>query len=167
MFRAFNDDAPAEWVMGQARVRDDRAFGHASEQQALAYFGFANGCKAMLDGGGDLVRPYTMILTGEDGELRLFGDYTLRLVNANGVREESFPGDGAAWNEMWRAAFDDLLAWLGGGGEPPIGVTNALLTSELNLAAYLSAVDRDRIDLPLADRSLSEWPLEQLARAPE
>jgi predicted dehydrogenase len=166
VFRFFNDDDAVEWVLGQVRVRDSRAFGHATEEHASAYLSFANGCKALLDGGGDLVQPYTMILTGEDGELRLFGDYTLRIVDAEGMHEETYPGDGAAWNDMWRATLDGLLAWIGGGEEPTVGVTNALQTSELNLAAYLSAVERDRIDLPLADRSLTEWPLELLARTP-
>jgi hypothetical protein len=37
---------------------------------------------------------------------------------------------------------------------------------ELNLAAYLSALRGDRIDLPLADADLqvNEWPVELLAR---
>ena len=164
MFRFFNDDVAVEWVLGQARVRDRRAFGHATEEHASAYFSFANGCKALLDGGGDLVRPYTMILTGEDGELRVFGDYALRIIDADGTREETYPGDGEAWNDMWRATLNGLIGWMGGGAEPTVGVTNALQTSELNLAAYLSAVERDRIDLPLADASLTEWPLELLAR---
>jgi hypothetical protein len=34
----------------------------------------------------------------------------------------------------------------------------------LNLAAYLSAVAGDRIDLPLDEFGLDEWPLEVLAR---
>jgi hypothetical protein len=44
-----------------------------------------------------------------------------------------------------------------------LGLQNMLLTSELNLAAYLSAVQGDRIDLPL-DYTLTEWPVEVLAR---
>lgn len=166
MFRYFNGDTAVEWVLGQARVRDGRAFGHATEEHASAYFGFANGCKGLVDGGGDLVRPYTMILTGEDGELRLFDDYTLRIVDASGAREETYPADGAAWDDMWRATLDGLLGWVDGGEEPIVGLTNALQTSELNLGAYLSAVERDRVDLPLTDLSLAEWPLEALARTP-
>jgi predicted dehydrogenase len=165
MFRFFNGDAPVEWVMGQARVRGDRAYGHATEEHASAYFSFANGCKALIDGGGDLVRPFTMILTGEDGELRLLGNYTLRIVDADGAREESYPGEGETWDDMWRATLDGLLDWIRGGAEPAVGVTNALQTCELNLAAYLSAVVRDRVDLPLTDFSLAEWPLELLVEA--
>jgi UDP-N-acetylglucosamine 3-dehydrogenase len=164
MFRFFNDDAPVEWVMGQARVRDARAYGHATEEHASAYMSFAGGCKALLDGGGDLVQPYTMILTGEDGEVRLLGNGTLRVVDADGVREESFPVDGV-WDDIWRATVHSLVEWLGGGAEPTIGATSALQTSELHLAAYLSALARDRIDLPLTDLTLTEWPLESLARA--
>ena len=162
MFRFFNDDAPVEWVMGQARVRDARAYGHATEEHAIAYFSFANGCKALIDGGSELAQPFTMILTGESGEIRLLGN-TLRILDADGMREEAFAGGGDVWTDMWRATVDDLVAWIGGAGEPTVGATNALQTSELNLAAYLSALERDRIDLPLEDLSLAEWPLEQLA----
>ena len=165
MFRFFNDDAPVEWVLGQARVRDARAYGHTTEEHAIAYLSFAGGCKALLDGGADLVQPSTMILTGEDGEIRLVGNETLRILDAEGRREETFPS-GGSWDEAWRASFQGLLDWVAGGEEPTIGVTNALLTTELYLAAYLSALERDRIDLPLADLSLTEWPLEQLAKAP-
>ncbi|HET7571435.1 MAG TPA: Gfo/Idh/MocA family oxidoreductase [Gaiellaceae bacterium] len=164
IFRFFNDDAPVEWVMGQARVREERAYGHATEQHAVAYFSFAGGCKGLIDGGGDLAQPFPMILTGEDGELRLVDNETLRIVDATGAREERFPIAGA-WDAMWGEAVDEVVAWARGGDEPTIGATNALQTAELNLAAYLSAVERDRVDLPLADLSLAEWPLEQLARA--
>ncbi|HET7568754.1 MAG TPA: Gfo/Idh/MocA family oxidoreductase [Gaiellaceae bacterium] len=164
MFRFFNDDAPVEWVMGQARVRDARAYGHATEEHAIAYFSFAGGCKGLIDGGGDLVQPYVMVLTGEDGEIRLVGNETLRIAGPDGVREETFPGEGA-WDAMWRDAVGAVVDWAAGGPEPTIGATNALQTAEVNLAAYLSAVRRDRVDLPLADRSLAEWPLEELARS--
>lgn len=162
MFRFFNEDGPVEWVMGQARVRGARAYGHATEEHASAYFSFAGGCKALIDGGGDLARPYTMILTGEDGELRLL-DNTLRILDRDGTRDEEFAGGGEVWTEMWRATVDGLVTWVEGGDEPTVGATNALQTSEVNLAAYLSAIERDRIDLPLVDLSLSEWPLERLA----
>lgn len=165
MFRFFNDDAPVEWVLGQARVRDARAYGHAVEEHAIAYLSFASGCKAILDGGSDLVQPSAMILTGEDGELRLIGNETIRIFDADGIREERFSIDGV-WDEAWRASLQGLLDWIGGGEEPTIGVTNALQTTELYLAAYLSALERDRIDLPLADLSRTEWPLERLATAP-
>jgi hypothetical protein len=39
-----------------------------------------------------------------------------------------------------------------------------LKTAELNLAAYVSCLRRDRVDLPLADPLLDEWPVEKLAR---
>jgi hypothetical protein len=47
-----------------------------------------------------------------------------------------------------------------------LGLSNMLKTSELNLAAYLSALRGDRIDLPLAGdlAALDEWPIEVMAR---
>jgi predicted dehydrogenase len=162
IFRFFNSDDDAVWVMGQARVRDRRGWGHAMEEHAVAYFGFANGCRAVLDAGGDLVQPYLMILTGSDGELRLQGS-TVRIADADGVREETLPSEGDAWDDMWGSTVSGLVDWVGGGDEPTNGLTNALAANELYLGAYLSVLKRDRVDLPLDDLSLAEWPLEQLA----
>jgi hypothetical protein len=55
------------------------------------------------------------------------------------------------------------VAWLDGGPEPMLGLSNMLKTSELNLAAYLSALRGDRIDLPLVD-GLAEWPVDAMAK---
>jgi len=162
IFRFFNGDDDAIWVMGQARVRDRRGWGHAMEEHAVAYFGFANGCRAILDGGGDLVQPYLMILTGSEGELRLQGN-TIWITDAQGRREETLPSEGDVWDKMWGTTVGELVAWVGGADEPTNGFTNALAGSELNLGAYLSVLKRDRVDLPLEDLSLDEWPLEQLA----
>ncbi len=59
-----------------------------------------------------------------------------------------------------------VVEWIEGGPEPLLGWSNMRRSAELNLAAYLSAVKGDRIDLPLAkdDLTLAEWPVELLAR---
>jgi hypothetical protein len=50
-----------------------------------------------------------------------------------------------------------------GGPEPDLGASNQLLTSELNLALYVSALTGDRVDFPLAS-DLDVWPVDAIAR---
>jgi predicted dehydrogenase len=164
MFRFLNDDARAEWVFGQARVRDARGYGHAMEEQAIAYFGLSNGCKGMLDGGGDLAQPFRMVVSGSDGELRLSGEYLLEIIDSEGSREERYPDDASELLPTWQLMLDDLLDWMNGGSEPHVGFANAVAATELSLGAYVSALSRDRADLPLGDVPVDEWPLEILAR---
>jgi predicted dehydrogenase len=161
MFRFFNNDRPVRWVMGQARVRGSRGYGHALEEHAVAYWEFANGCKGLLDGGHAVTQPFTMILTGTEGEIRIVKEEALILTNAAGRREETHPQPATG---VWAPSLDSLLAWMEGSPEPTLGAQNVLATCELNLAAYMSAVQGDRIDLPLTDHSLAEWPLEISAR---
>ncbi len=165
MFRFFNNDAPICWVMGQARVRGSRGYGHALEEHAIAYWEFENGCKGFIDGGEKLTQPFKMILTGVEGDIRLAGDEaSISLLNAGGKIEETPSIETDGWGYLWRCSIGSLIDWLDGGGEPQLGFHNAVKTCELNLAAYLSAAQGDRVDLPLTDFSLAEWPLESIAR---
>jgi len=59
-----------------------------------------------------------------------------------------------------------LLDWIEGADEPDLGATNQLLTSELNHAAYVSALRGDRVDLPLVC-NLDRWPVDLLAETPK
>ncbi|MCL4826218.1 MAG: Gfo/Idh/MocA family oxidoreductase [Caldilinea sp.] len=164
MFRFFHDDQPVEWVFGQARVRDQRGYGHAMEDHAVAYFGFVNGGKAILDGGMKMAGEWTMTLVGTSGTIRIRGEDELVIQRADGQRTESYTDHPrSSYPAIWDCLLVDLIAWLDGGAEPMLGLTNMLKTSELNLAAYMSALRGDRIDLPLVS-DVSEWPVEVLAR---
>jgi predicted dehydrogenase len=167
MFRYFHDDRPVEWVFGQARVRDQRGYGHAMEDHAVAYFQFAGGGKGLLDGGVAMNGEWTMTLVGTAGTIRVRREDELLIEDAAGPRVESFAGHpGSSYTAIWDCLLADLVAWLDGGPEPMLGLTNMLKTSELNLAAYLSALRGDRIDLPLVD-ALAEWPVDVMARRDE
>jgi predicted dehydrogenase len=164
MFRFFHDDQPVLWVMGQARVRDQRGYGHAMEDHAVAYFAFANGGKAILDGGTAMNGEWTMTLVGTEGTIRVRREDELVIEDGRGHRTESFAGHpGSSWAAIWDCLLADLVTWLDGGPEPMLGLSNMLKTSELNLAAYISALRGDRIDLPLAD-DLAEWPIDAIVK---
>jgi predicted dehydrogenase len=167
MFRFFHDDRPVQWVMGQARVRGQRGYGHAMEDHAIAYFAFEGGGKGLLDGGMALNGEWTMTLLGTEGTIRVRREDEIVVENRTGQRVESFVGHpGSSWAAIWDCLLADLLAWLDGGPEPMLGLGNTLKTSELNLAAYLSALHGDRIDLPLAEeyQGLTEWPVDVMAQ---
>jgi predicted dehydrogenase len=167
MFRFFHDDQEVEWVFGQARVRDGRGYGHAMEEHGIAYFQFAGGGKALLDGGSGMAGPDTMVLLGTKGTIRIRDEAVVLIEGAEKNRRRNFANDPESqWMRCWHQLLTELVEWLDGGPEPELGHTNMLKTSELTLAAYMSAVRGDRIDLPL-DTSLDEWPVELLARRTE
>jgi predicted dehydrogenase len=170
MFRFFNDDLPARHVFGQARVRAFRGYGHAMEDHALAAFEMVNGVRGILDGGRGICRREadadkpapgapTMSLLGSEGAIYLHGEQTLEWFNRHGAHTFDAPSENH-WLDWLNAHID----WLDGGSEPHTGHTSARQTMEVILAAYLSSLHGDRIDLPLTDFSMDEWPVEALAR---
>jgi predicted dehydrogenase len=164
IFRYFHQDQPVKWVLGQARVRDQRGYNHAMEEHAVAYFGFEDGGRGLLDGGCALNGEATMTLLGTEGTIRVLGENKLVIDTASGRKVEEFTDPSSVdWFPIWPLCLQDLVAWLDGKEEPRIGFTYTGPTAELNLAAYISAVRGDRIDLPLTD-DLNEWPVEVLAR---
>lgn len=164
MFRFFHDDQPVKWVFGQLRVRDGRGFGHAMEDHGVAYFEFENGGKGLVDGGRGLNSGLAMALLGAEGSIRVLREDTLIVQNAAGQREERFPADQfGGWTDAWDCLLNDLIRWVDGGAAPMTGLPNVSKSAELNLAAYISAVRGDRVDLPLEDDT-DEWPVEIVAR---
>ena len=165
MFRFLNKDRAINWVMGQARVRGFRGYGHAMEEHAVAYFEFDNGVRGLLDGGHGIPHSGAMTLVGSEGTIRIEDETTLVIHNRSGARTEGYPHarKGSTWLGLWSDMLSDLIKWMRSGREPSLGLTNMLKTSELNLAAYISACRGDRVDLPLIDKT-NEWPLEELAR---
>ena len=176
MFRYFHNDRPVEWVMGQARVRDTRGYGHAMEEHAVAYFGFRGGGKGLLDGGTGMTANANMTLVGTAGTIRIYDERRVEVDTADGRTVEDFGdkppvgwdrtnvrADASWWLYPWDMTVHELVGWMEGGPVPRVGLPTMLETAELNLAAYLSAVRGDRVDLPLDDPS-TEWPVEVLAR---
>ena len=165
IFRFFNNDRPIRWVFGSARVRDFRGYGHAMEEHAIAHFEFDNGVRGILDGGkATNAGDSTLLLVGTEGTIVIEKESKLIITNRKGRAEEDLTQEPAdtAWLSLWNHMLRDLIAWMEGGPEPQLGLSNMLKTSELNLAAYISAARGDRVDLPLNDLT-DEWPLEALA----
>jgi predicted dehydrogenase len=170
MFRFFAGDQPAVSVMGQVRCSGDRKlYGHILEEHGLAYVTFEDGTRGILEGGKKPNGEFEIRISGEDGFIDILGDGCLRLLNKDGetfVETTSTPhlekkhGDGSEGN-CFDALIDSLTEWMDGGPVSSLGIENALLSSELYLAAYESAARGDLVELPLTGQS--EFPLNRVA----
>ena len=159
IFRFLNSDCPVKWAFGQTRTRDLRAFGHQMEEHGMGYFRFENECNAILDG-GNAIGSYCMQIQGSEGTIRLLNEGKGILQTKDGFEEFTLPSYGSdVWLGVWNALFD----WMEGGPEPDLGASNQLLTSELNLALYVSALTGDRVDFPLTS-DLDVWPVDAIVR---
>lgn len=160
MYRFLFDETPISWVMGQARVRDTRGYGHAMEDHATVHIGFANGARGILDGGKALPGSDIMTIVGTTGMITMHSEESLTLTNHTGATTHDFTGH-VSWDGCWDASVAGIVTWLNDGIEPTIGFSHTWQSAELNLAAYVSMVERDRIDLPLVSQ-IDVWPVELL-----
>ena len=105
-----------------------------------------------------------MTLIGSAGTIRIDNEITVALTNKAGHTVETFDQDLlAGWPALWTKGLGELIGWIEGGPSPRIALEHVAASSELNLAAYLSAVRGDRVDFPVSD-DVDEWPVEELAR---
>jgi predicted dehydrogenase len=169
MYRFFSNDQPVRWVMGQVRCTGEkRGYGHVMEEHSLAYICFGDGTRGVLDGGVGLNGEFAMRLVGTEGLIDLYHDGRLSVLNGDGWGEVATrstlhaakPGYEA--ESPWLAVLNALIDWLEGGREPEVAGTNALRTTELYLAAYESALQRDRVDLPMGEQA--QFPLEAIGK---
>ena len=167
LMRFFHGDRPVKWVFGQARVRQQRGYGHAMEDHAIAYFEFEDGARGIIDGGRGLPNGINFLIAGTAGTLRVMGEDSVVIDTIAGQRTESFARDpDGAWLRLWDKTLADLIGWIEGGAVSPVGFENAVQTLCVNQAAYISAIRGDRIDLPLdtAALQINEYPVEILAQ---
>lgn len=163
MFRFFHGDAMPDWVMGQARVRDRRGFGHAMEDHAAVVMQFPGGGRAVLEVGPSwLPDSANMVLTGTQGMIIIRNERELSVFDAKGARREDYTAQ-HDFTGIWSRMFDTLAEWIDGGQPPALAFDHVAGTAELNLGCYLSMVEGDRIDFPLSSGH-DEWPVEELAR---
>jgi UDP-N-acetylglucosamine 3-dehydrogenase len=149
----YNQETPAEWVIGQMHGRRERGIsGAPREDQGICHFKFANGVRALM-------------LTGDEAEIGCFN----RLIGTEGTVEvhRAAPrvrvrgkGD-AAWRSIevqdgpgWQLPVDqavaDVVAALDEGREPELSARRALQATEVIFATYESSRRRGRVDLPLS-----------------
>lgn len=153
MFNFYNNETPAEWVMGQIdRDNAETVFGVYVESYGTAYIKYANGV-------------FGLLVTGED----IGGTCANRIIGSEGVIEVNV-NDGPALRFMRSSAagweVPDLTRTVPPGGDttlsildaidcmqtgrkPILGSDNALRATELIFATYESSRIRGRVKLPL------------------
>ena len=171
LMRFIRDDMPVRYVMGQARVRDAKGYGHRMEEHAIAYFEFADGCRGIVDGGRSFAPPegsehptrsgWDIRVVGTGGVMTITEGKEINLINDKGHTVI----DASENSDTWELLYTSLITQFEGGAESPVNFTRCVPTAEINLGAYLSAVKGDRVDLPLSgsDAAYDRWPLDELA----
>jgi predicted dehydrogenase len=149
----YNDDTPAEWVMGQVDVAEERSvFGTPVESAGLSYIMWKNGVTGLVatgdEPGGAL--PYGTRLIGTRGIIEVQDEvHHLRLLRAGHdveivpVPKLELPGADTALHIL--DSIDCLLS----GRESILSSRKALAATELIFATYESARRRARVYLPL------------------
>jgi predicted dehydrogenase len=153
----YNDETPAEWVIGQVDLRGSaKVFGVPVEGQGLSYFQYQNGVQGMLITHADAAGPFRAVnrLIGSDGtiEVTLGHGPPLRMwgKGQSAWQEVDVPNrEGSDLEEPIQLGILDLIDALKTGREPELSGRKALQATELIFATYESSRRRGRVDLPL------------------
>jgi len=154
MFFFYNNEEPAEWVMGQIGWEEERTvFGVPVETHGLSYVKWRNGVYGLLVTGPDVGRPGSNRLIGTKGIIEVKGS-ALRVMHegASGWEEPDLTGvvpPGYTIAQATTLAVLDLIDCLKTGREPVLSGRKALQATELIFATYESSRRRARIHLPL------------------
>ena len=149
----YNDERPAEWVLGQVDWRDGPThFGAPMEGQGLSHFKFRNGVHGLLVTGFQAGWEAQNRLVGEEGcievghkdgtPLRIWGR------GQSGWRPVEIAEDSGDLDLVGRGILD-LVDALRTGREPELSGRRALQATELIFATYESSRRGGRVELPL------------------
>lgn len=146
----FNDDSPADWVMGQIDcAADQMVFGARVETAGLAYVKWQNGVTGLLTTGSGTGSTAPIRLIGSQGriELRRHVPMVLREgENWEGAETEPAGVRGGDTSLHILDSIDCLLS----GRKSLLCSENALRATELIFGTYESSRLRQRVCLPLA-----------------
>ena len=152
MMSFFNDDQPAEWVIGQIDSREEKViFGTPVENQAVCSIQWKNGVRGLLETGpGAQNAGCSLRLLGADGvvEVGVKDGPPVRYISGQtaGWAVPEIEGHGG---DFFTQAIFDLVDALKTGREPELSGRRALQATEVIFACYESSRRRARVDLPL------------------
>ena len=153
MFFFYNNDKPAEWVIGQISCEKvHTVFGVPVETHGLSYIKWKNGVYGLLVTGGDAGGRCSNRLIGTKGiiELNVPDGPSLRVMHsgASGWEVPSLEGVVPPGDDTTLATLD-LIDCLKTGREPVLSGRKALQATELIFSTYESSRRRAKIYLPL------------------
>ncbi|ACB73405.1 Gfo/Idh/MocA family protein [Opitutus terrae] len=149
----FNDDTPADWVLGQIDVRGaTKFFGAINLAHGFTEFRFKNGVRATYHFGRDHAELGCLLrIIGEYGEIEILFDAPWLRIRRAAQREwetidtgESIHDDKAIYRGI-----AELISCLETGAVPQLDSSRALRATEIIFATHESARRRARVDLPL------------------
>jgi UDP-N-acetylglucosamine 3-dehydrogenase len=152
----YNDDTPAEWVMGQLAVEENsQVFGIALETSGLSWIRWHNGVEGLLATGNAMIQGPRNLLRGSDGIIEIGGRERppLRIWRKGATEWENFFDEDLA-NVVLEGGDTalsglDLVDAIEEGREPMLSGRKALQATELIFATYESSRRRGRVLLPL------------------
>ena len=153
MFFFYNNDKPAEWVIGQIDVSEEHVvFGVPVETSGVSWVRWKNGVEGLLTTGGTSLRGPHNRLVGTDGIIEVGGrDKPPLRVLRNGtdkwevpeLTDVVLPGGDSVLSVL------DLIDCVQTGREPELSGQKALQATELIFSTYESSRRRAKITLPL------------------
>lgn len=163
MFGFYNDEAPAQWVLGQVDTRNTRTvFGVPLDTYGVSYVQYQNGVQGMMLTGKGMQIGCANRLVGSDGTIEVLNEAPWLRVRAAGEREWRVP-DGVDESIHDAAAqprvMADIAESLATGREPELSARRALQATEVIFATYESSRRRARVDLPL---TIDDSPLQAI-----
>ena len=159
MFK-FNDETPAEWVIGQVDMRDHRVvFGVTLEGHGISHVKFSNGVDGLLLTGAGADSMYIRVY-GSDGMLEMTNSeeapLRVRSKDSGGWQTVAVSEGIHGLGDMVARGVHDLIAALKEGREPELSGRRALATTEVIFGTYESSRRRGRVDFPL---TITDSPL--------
>ncbi|MDQ2732792.1 MAG: Gfo/Idh/MocA family oxidoreductase [Armatimonadota bacterium] len=148
----YNENRPAEWVIGQIDAREERStFGLRMESQAISHFKFKDGVRALVLTGFEANIGCANRIIGRDGVIEVgWGEPWLRIRGPKDAGWRVLPcAEGIHDGVGIDRAIANLVQCLESGEEPELSGRKALQTSEIIFATYESSRRRGRVDLPL------------------
>jgi predicted dehydrogenase len=148
----FNEETPAEWVIGQIDSRTERRiFGAFAEDQGISHIKFKNGVRGLLLTGYEAHSDPAHRLIGSEGTIEIDWNSAVRIRAAGdaGWRKIDLAESIHGGEAIPRAAADLIRALDDPSHTPLLSVDNALRTTEVIFATYESSRRRGRVDLPL------------------
>jgi len=149
----YNDETPAEWVLGQIDTEKARpVFGVPVESHGLSYIQFANGVHGLLITGSKHGETCSNRIFGSKGmiEVEVSGGPRVRLLREGGEGWEA-PAPDVVVPPLGDTTLSilDAIDCLQTGRKPTLGSDNALRATELIFATYESSRRRALVKLPL------------------
>jgi predicted dehydrogenase len=159
----YNDETPAEWVMGQVDPwQSRRVYGVTVESHGMSFIQFANGVHGLILTGDSTGEKCSNRIIGTKGmiETEISGGPRVRVL-----REGSKSWEAPSLEGVVPAGGDTTLSVLDAidcmqtGRAPTLGTDNAIRSTELIFATYESSRKRTRVKLPI---TIEDSPLLQM-----